>query len=616
MRIAIKNSFFTGAALAVACGAVLYGCSDFLTKAAAPEGSLDQGTLSTASGVEGSLIATYRQLDCTNNDGAWGCAVSNWAFGSVPSDDAYTGSEFNDQPGVEALELYHWSAGPAQAYLNDKWRAVYEGISRANATLRLLKTVESTGGISAATGAQIAGEALFLRAHFHFEAWRIWGNIPYYREDDTDFRKANETSAEVVADIMKDLDSAIKLLPATPRNNEVGRATSWTAKSYKGRLEVYTQQWPAALLTLRDVYTNGPYDLEPSLDRVWTGFKQYENGPETIFAFQASSNDGDPTGVNSNQGERLNFPNGGQFTCCGFHQPSQNLANYYQVDANGLPLALSNPTGWNVNNANYTAATAIGRNTPFDPRIDWTIGRDSVPYKDWGIHQADWIRSPAHGGFYSPKKNVHEDASGAVSQSCGWTCSQLNSDNYHIFRFADLMLMLAEAEVEAGSLANAQVLVDSVRTRASHSAQGCGWTSAAYNNVATIWPQCAGDARIAVPIDDPKITWATYRIGLWRTQGPWSQAVAREAVRAERRLELAMEGQRFFDLRRYGNSYAAATLNGYVNGVGGGSEKQRHSQFASAEPFTANHQLYPIPTTQIQLSRVNGQDRLKQNPGW
>ena len=616
MRIATKYGLLKASALALACSTVLYGCKDFLTKAATPEGSLDQGTLSTRSGVEGSLIGAYRQLDCTNNDGAWGCAVSNWAFGSVTSDDAYTGSEFNDQPGVEALELYHWSAAPAQAYLNDKWRAVYEGISRANATLRLLKTVQAAGGIDAATGAQIAGEALFLRAHFHFEAWRMWGNIPYYREDDTDFRKANETSAAVVTDLLKDLDSAIKLLPDKPRNNEVGRATSWTAKSYKGRLQVYTQQWPAALVTLRDVYTNGPYDLEPNLARVWTGFKQFENGPETIFAFQASANDGDPTGVNSNTGERLNFPNGGTFTCCGFHQPSQNLANYYRVDANGLPLALSDPGNWNSVDSNWTAAKASVRATPFDPRIDWTMGRDSVPYKDWGIHQADWIRSPAHGGFYSPKKNVHEDASGAVSQSCGWTCSQLNSDNYHIFRFADLMLMLAEAEVEAGSLANAQILVDSVRSRAGNAAQGCGWTAAAYNKVAKIWPQCAGDARIAVPINDPSITWATYRIGLWRTQGPWSQAVAREAVRAERRLELAMEGQRFFDLRRYGNGYAATTLNGYVDGVGGSSEKRRHTQFVSAEPFTAIHQLYPIPTTQIQLSRVGGQDRLKQNPGW
>ncbi|HEX2781257.1 MAG TPA: RagB/SusD family nutrient uptake outer membrane protein [Gemmatimonadaceae bacterium] len=603
-----------GTVLTVASGALLYGCSDFLNKAATPEGALDEGTLATKGGVEGSLVAAYRQLDCTNIDGAWGCAVSNWAFGTTTSDDAYEGSQAGDQPPVEALELYHWSTGAAQSYLDQKWAAVYEGISRANATIRLVKKVAATGQLTPADARGIEGEALFLRAHYHFEAWRMWGNIPYYRETDTDFRKPNETSAQAGADIMKDLDSAIKLLPTTARNGDKGRATQWTAKAYKGRLQVYLGQWAAALVTLDSVHRFGPYKLTQTMDQVWTGFPAQENGAETIFAYQASSNDGDPTGVNSNTGERLNFPNGGSFTCCGFNQPSQNLANYYRVNAaTGLPLALTDAT-WNDPDSNWTAARATARAQPFDPRVDWTIGRDSVPYKDWGIHQASWIRSPQHGGYYSPKKNVHEDASGSVSRSCGWTCTQLNGDNFHIFRYADLLLMLAEAEVEAGSLANAQILVDSIRIRAGRTAQGCGYT--ATNKVETIWPQCGAnpainkpaDTRIAVPINDPSITWATYRIGLYSTQGAWtSQAVAREAVRAERRLELAMEGQRFFDLRRYGNAYAANVLNTYV-----GVEKRRHPQFTTAEAFTANHQLYPIPTSQIQISNGN----LKQNPGW
>jgi hypothetical protein len=615
MRIVSQYRLLKGAALAIVAGVALYGCKDFLSKAAIPEGTLDQGTLSTPQGVEGSLIAAYRQLDCTNISGAWGCAVSNWAFGSVPSDDAYEGSEANDQPPVEALEEYHWATADAQGYLNDKWVGVYEGISRANATLRLLKTVAAQGAMSAETVNGIAGEALFLRAHYHFEAWRFWGNVPYYREDDTDFRKANETSDQVYADLIKDLDSAIKLLPASPRNGQKGRATQWTAKAYKGRVQIYAGKFPEALVTLRDVYQNGPYALEESFDRVWTGFSQYENGKETIFAYQASANDGEPNGQNSNFGDRLNFPHSGSpFGCCGFHQPSQNLVNYYQVDANGLPIALSNPTTWNARNANYSAADPVIRATPVDPRLDWTVGRDSVPFKDWGIHEAGWIRQVSHGGPYSGKKNVHEKASGAQS-NVGWTNAQTNSDNVHIYRFADLMLMLAEAEVEAGTLANAQLLVDSVRSRAGRAAQGCGYN--ADNKVELTWPQCAGDTRIAVPINDPKITWATYRVGLYRTQGAWTNvATAREAVRAERRLELAMEGQRFFDLRRYGNSYAAATLNGYYNGIGGGNEKARRPQFAAVEPFTARHQLYPIPSLQISLSKVGGASRLKQNDGW
>ena len=161
----------------------------------------------------------------------------------------------------------------------------------------------------------------------------------------------------------------------------------------------------------------------------------------------------------------------------------------------------------------------------------------------------------------------------------------------------------------------AQALVDTVRMRAAKTAQGCGWTTT--NKVQTIWPQCANDARIAVPINDPSITWAKYKVGLYATQGPWlDKNVAREAVHAERRLELAMEGQRFFDLRRYGFTTASTVLNGYYNGIGGGDEKSRHPQFSSAEPYTQRHQLYPIPTIQIQLSKVGAEDRLKQNDGW
>ncbi len=613
MKIGLNYRVLKGTALAIVAGAVLYGCNDFLTKAATPQGTLDQGTLMTAAGVEGSLIATYRQLDCTNINGAWGCAVSNWVFGSVTSDDAYEGSEANDQPPVESLELYQWAGADVSDYLNQKWVAVYEGISRANATIRLLHTVAATGAIAPTVANQIEGEAIFLRAHYHFEAWRFWGNIPYYRDTDTDFKKANAPSALVVTELLKDLDSAIKLLPAAPRNGQVGRATSWTAKAYKARVQVYAGQYAAALTTLRDIRTNGPYRLEQSFDRVYTGFAAFENGKETIFAYQASANDGEANGANSNFGDRLNFPHGGSpFGCCGFHQPSQNLVNFYKVDAAGLPLALSAPGTWNAENRTMSVGNAAG--TAFDPRLDWTVGRDSVPFKDWGVHLPVWIRQISHGGPYSAKKNVHEQASGAQS-TVGWVPTQTNSDNVHIYRYADLLLMLAEAEVEAGTLANAQAIVDTVRMRAGKTAQGCGFN--ATNKVEVTWPQCAADTRIAVPINDPKITWATYRVGLYATQGPWlNQTVAREAVRTERRLELAMEGQRFFDLRRYGNPYAAATLNGYYNGVGGGNEKGRRPQFVGVAPFTARHQLYPIPSLQISLSRVGGADRLVQNPGW
>jgi hypothetical protein len=365
---------------------------------------------------------------------------------------------------------------------------------------------------------------------------------------------------------------------------------------------VYAGQYAAGLTTLREVRASNVYGLESSYDHVWTGYKEFENGKETILAYQASANDGEPNGNNANFGERLNFPHSGSpLSCCGFHQGSQNLVNFYVVDAVGLPIALTN-ANWNARNDTLTSSSPT---IPLDPRVDFTVGRDGVPYKDWGLHQLTWIRSTAYGGFYSSKKNVHEKGSGAQS-NVGWTNTQLNSVNIHIFRYADMLLLLAEAEVEAGSLENARTIVNEIRTRAGKSAQGCG--ASATNDVVAKYPACANDTRVAVPINDPSIGWATYRVGLYTTPFA-SQTEARTAVRYERRLELAMEGQRFFDLRRWAT--ADATLNTYLT-----AEKTRRPYLVGAEAFAPRHRWYPIPQIQIELSKVGNESRLKQNTGW
>ena len=598
-----KHPLFVGTALLALTAGALYGCKDFLTDSAAPQGTLDAGTLANRTGVEGTLIGAYRALDCSSSSSAWGCAASNWVFGSVASDDSYKGSDGSDQPPINDIEGYHWGTPRAESYLDGKWSQVYEGVVRSNAALRLLEQVlaSSPGEIAPADANGIEGEAIFLRAHYHFEAWRMWGRIPYYREDDTDFRKPNLTSEEAIDEILADLDAAIAKLPTAPRNGQKGRASQWTAKAYKGRVEAYAGRWADAVTTLRDVEANGPYELEVSFDRVWTGFADRQNGPETIWAYQASVDD-EPNGQNANWGERLNFPySGTHFGCCGFNQPSQNLVNFFRVDAAGLPLALSNPDNWNASDANFTASDL----SPVDPRLDWTVGRDRVPFKDWGLYLCDvnkdtcidqaWVRDPDNGGFYGPKKNVHEEASGGES-STGWQPQQLNSVNMHLYRYADLLLLLAEALVETNDLAGATALVNQVRARAGVRAQGPGTTP----------------DNIAVPINDPSITWAVYRVGQYPVFP--NQAYAREAVRAERRLELAMEGHRLFDLRRW--DVAETILNGYVNGIGGGAEESRRLYLRQAETFSDKHSLYPLPQIQIDLSRVGGQPTLTQNPGW
>jgi len=588
-----------GTALMFLAAGTLFGCKDsFLTDAAAAQGVLDQSVLATSVGAEGKHIATYRALDYTNGvNGSQCTAASDWCWGSVPSDDAYKGTEPSDFTALNDIEAYHWGTGLADGVLNDKWRAVYEGVARANATISLLKQVakDNPTSITATDQKGIEGEATFLRAHYMFEAYKIFGNVPYLRETDTDLRKAAENKAAVGADIVKDLDAAIGLLPATPRNGQVGRATQWTAKAYKGKVQMFLGQYANAKATLLDVVNNGPYALQPSYDQVWTGFKAFENGKETIFAYQASANDGEPNGNNANAGERLNFPHSGSpFGCCGFHQPSQNLVNFFKTDAAGLPIALSDPN-WNADNSDMRAAYTASMN--FDPRVDWTAGRNGVPFKDWGLHDSTWIRNIPNGGTYSAKKNVHEKASGAQS-SVGWVNTQLNSVNIHLLRYADVLLLLAEAEAQTGDLTNSMIHTNLVRTRAAAKAQGPGTST----------------ANIAVPINDPSITWAKYVINPYPASYFVDNATALKTVQTERRLELAMEGQRFFDLKRWG--IMPATIAAYINGVGGGNEKSRRGYLPSAELPGARHDNFPIPTVQVELSKVDGQARVPQNTGW
>lgn len=619
----MKNSWLFRVAVGTTCLtlglAVTYACKGFLDTPT--QGSLDQTALATKAGVEGALIAAYRSLDCNNaTSDNWGCAASNWPFGSITSDDAYKGSEASDQPQATKLELYAWSSDQAQDYLDVKWASMYEGVVRANATIRLLDKVCPQKPCTQITDADIdgiRGEATFLRAHYHFELWRMWGNIPYYDETDTDFRKANDLGVDGVAQrIIADLDAAIGLLPPTPRNGDKGRASAWAARAYKGRVLVYMHQYAAAVATLDSVVASNVFRLEPSFDRVWTGFQQFSDGPETILAYQASVNDGEPNGNNSNYGERLNLPHSGSpFKCCGFHQPSQNLANFFAVDAaTGLPLAFTSPATWNNRDSTWVASVT----DVVDPRMDWTIGRDSVPYKDWGMQipttllVSGWIRAPGYGGRYSPKKNAQEKASGAVS-TVGWQPEQENGVHIHIFRYADMLLLDAEAKVETGDLAGALAIVNQIRTRAAVAAQGCGDGSTDAGLVAR-YPACAGDDRMAVPINDPSIGWATYRVGLY-TAADWpDQATAREAVRIERRLELAMEGQRLFDLRRYGGTYAQQVMNDYL--AKEATPARRAYKTAQIPYATPLNDYYPIPVVEIDLSKVGGADRLTQNPEW
>jgi hypothetical protein len=633
-----QRMLYSLAGVVVVAG-VTYACKNFLDQPA--QGTVDQATLMNKVGVEGSLVAAYRSLDCTSSSGAWGCAASNWVWGGVTSNDAYKGSDLGDQNPIHGVETFQWSLGDVDGYLNQKWAQVYEGVFRANATLRLLDGVVAAlpNEIGPTDQDGIRGEALFLRAHYHFEAYRMWGHVPYYFESDSTpaavggYRKANDlTPDSILGLIIADLSAASTLLPPTPRNGEKGRVTKWAALAYKGRVQMYRRDFVGAKATFDAVIASGVYALEPTFDKVWTADPAFRNGKETILAYQASARDGEPNGQNSNFGERLNFPysEANHFTCCGFYQPSFNLVNFYQVDAAGLPLAMSS-SAWNSPPLDPTPPPSdtsslnpwkgqnfhAGIMRAVDPRLDWTVGRDGVPYKDWNLHARSWIRDASYSGPYSPKKNIHEQAYPQAEDNVGWVATQTNNVPIHLFRYADLLLMEAEAEVEIGGAANldaAQAIVNQIRARAGKVAQGCGPDSTASNRYAT-YCGTAGTAMAnallaGLTVDSLQTGWAFYKIGQYVT--PWStlgQVYARNAVRAERRLELGMEGQRFFDLRRWGVADTAVT--NYA-----ATEAARIGYYAGVTYTAPKFDFYPIPSVQVELSKVNGTCMLQQNTGW
>lgn len=578
----MKNKLLITVTLLLALAIVVACSEEFLDTPT--QGAISSDVLSNSEeGVDASLIAVYNMLNgFTNTIGnTWGAAPSNYIFESA-ADDVHKGSEPSDNPdGYYEISLYQWSTN--LGVFRHKWGAVYEGVKRANNAINIANAYREKGGSEAFVN-RVVGEATFLRAWYHFEAYKIFVNVPYYLETDTDFRKPNDQP--VLPLIIQDLEKAITLLPAN--KSAVGRIDQTVAQALLGKAKMFNKDYAGAKSDLQKVVDSGKYDLTPCYNDNFTIATQ--NSSESIFAQQASVNDGDGNGTNTNFLERLAAPHAGSTPaeashtgCCGFNNPTQDFVNNFRVDANGLPVA-----NWNAEKV------VVGTGQMVDPRLDWTVGRTGVPYLDWGLHQNGWIRGAGWAGLFSPKKNMKLTSDPAGP---GWTTNQLHAKNVELIRYADVLLLLAEAEVESnGDLENARALVNMVRERAGNCAQG------------------PVGGPLQVPIDDPAITWATYKVGLY--PGPWNdQAAARAAVRRERRLELGTEGHRMFDLRRWGvleqvmTAYIdyESTVTNIVNGI-----EVRTACLDAVGPVLPRHYAFPIPSTEIDLS--NG--ALQQNEGF
>ena len=548
---------------------VVSACSESFTESTA-YGALSDESLKNAQGVELKLIGAYSLLDGMSNTGSsdWSKTGDNWWF-DVISDDAHKGSTNSDQADLFLLETFDWTS--SNPYTTGRWRALYAGTNRANAVIDLISQIE--GG----DFTQQMAEARFLRGYYNFQLQRIWGNVAYISEENyanTEFNQPN--SGPIWDQIEADFDFAQKNLK--DETNEVGRPVSWTATAFMGKVLLYQHKYAEALGFLETVINLGPYSLLPEFVN---NFRMAgDNSVESIFAIQFAADDGQS--YNGNRGGTLNFPGGGPInSCCGFYQGTQDLVNAYQTSG-GLPLLdtynqtdIANDYGINSDEA-FTPETG-----PLDPRLDYTVGRRGIDFNGWGVNVGkDWIRATFAdiSGPYLAKKSMYYAGEDANMGTGGWG-EQRSGINYHIMRYADVLLMAAECAAETGDLDTALGYVNQVRNRAKNM---------------TYVKDVDGSGNDA----------ANYSVEPYGSFP--SQEYAIKAVRFERRLELGMEGQRLFDIRRWGNG--VQVMNDYIT-----NEARTITPFGTAaKSYQEKHNLCPIPLNAIDLSG----NILIQNPGY
>lgn len=569
------------------------------------QGALSDEVLATRSGVNTLLIGAYAALDGQlYADGtafnlargnAWEASPSNWVFGSIAGGDAHKGSDGSDQAAVDAIAKF--SADPSNAYFNSKWRTVYEGVYRTNSVLTLMA---NTDEMTAAEKTQVEAEARFLRAHYYFELKRMFKNIPWVDETITTAEAGEQTNTtDVWPKIEADLTFASENLPNT--QDDVARANKWAAMTYLAKVYMYQAKYTQAQPLFNQVINQGVTSNGLKYALVTKFHDNFdaatENNSESVFAIQMVANDGSGGIANANQGDMLNFPYGDSpFRCCGFYQPSQDLVNSYRTNASGLPY-LDDYNSHVVVSDQGTVSSApfVMDNGNLDPRLDWTVGRRGIPYLDWGNHPgANWIRSPGqtYAGPYSPKKNIYMQATqGLYADNNSWAPG--TAINLNLIRFADVLLMAAEAEAQTGNLAQAQTYVNLVRARAA-------------NPVNFVY-KYADDSD---PLDGySSTTAANYVISEYPSGYFSGKDLALKAIYFERKLELAMEGHRFFDLVRWG--IAAETLNKFF-----AYESTVTTDIIGGSFITGKSEYFPIPQRQIDLSTYSGTSSLTQNPGY
>lgn len=544
-------------------------CSDFLDDQK-PQGVLDSDMVKDPSNVDNLVISAYAVFTTAEDINS---SFSMWNF-DVRSDDAYKGGNGTSDGDVfHQLEIEqgvlttNWN-------INDMWVRLYNCISRVNSAISVLETTSDSYQLKA----QRLGEMKFLRAYAHFLLKRLYKNIPFImdanlkQEDYNTLSNTEFNNDEGWQQIINDVEYAYSVLPV--KQTDKGRPSKAAAAAFLTKAYLYKayRQDDAAsnqvtsinredLLKVieysnPDIYSAGGFDLEPDFHNNFRPETQYENGVESIWAMQYSINDGTKYG-NLNWSYGLIVPNipGVTDGGCDFYKPSQNLVNAYRTDADGHPFLDT------FNNKDYDLTQDA------DPRLFLTVGVTGLPYEFNSKYMMDasstWSRSNGLYGYYvTLKQNVDPDCGYLVKGS--WWGTPMNRI---VFRYADVLLERAEAYAQLNETGEAIKLVNEIRKRAKQS-----------TGMIANYPSDYG----------VKFNISTYN-------GSYSQEDALKIVKMERRLEMGMESERFFDLVRWGE--AEKVLNKYF------AEETNNCSIYGDAHFTANKNEYlPIPFSQVAAS--------------
>ena len=568
----MKTTYKFICAICIICG--MMSCSDFLEEQV-PQATLTQDEVKDPKYIDNVLISAYAGLLSIEDMNA---SFSLWNY-DTRSDDAFVGgSDFSDGEPFHRLER---STGVMTTDwpFSSIWNKFYNYLSRVNLSLDILASADQEN----ATIQQRTAEMKFLRAYGHFQLKRLFKKIPFVNkpnmqeEDYNNLSNTEYTNDEGWQQIINDLEDAYAVLPIV--QTEKGRPTKAACAAFLAKVYLYkayrqddansNQVTGINTEDLQKVvdYTNpsiyNGYGLEPDLHNNFRPEEQYENGKESLWAVQYSKNDGTVYG-------NLNFSNRLIVPCipkvhdsgCDFYKPSHNLVSAYRTNSDGLPLL----------DDFASVEYMVGSNQTVDPRLFVTVGVPGTPYMfnpSFMIAESNaWSRSGGTFGYFvSLKQNVDPSLTDSYLFLCDsqWASSM----NRIVFRYADVLLMRAEAQAQLGQTGEAMSLVNQVRSRANSMI-----TNSVVSNYATKYG-------------------VHYAVGKYN--GTYSNDEAMKIIKMERRLELAMESERFFDLVRWGD--AATVLNKFY------SSESEKMNFLSGSQFTANKNEYlPVPFEQMAAS--------------